>query len=345
MVNSNCVWINPDSIKSILILFNGGLGNTVLLLPIVKIIREDLRNAKLYALTNLKINKELLELSGMFDEVILAKRFVDSLIKCRRIKPYIVINPFPALSSRNALISYLTGAEIRIGFRGHIFPYSFFSKLQNFLGRPDFDNHELKNNREILRILDVMKLLIRDYIVENPRITLYDANDDNPKKFNIATDKPIIAICTETRTLPKWSMESFEKLIRLVLERHDVRIVILGGNKKDSRGLEIPTILNLSGKTTIREALEILSKSKLLVSSDTGLVHCACALGIPVIAIFGPTDVKKSRPLGESTIIRNELPCSPCYEIGRKIKCKDIRCFSLITPEEVFNCIEKYLWN
>ena len=86
------------------------------------------------------------------------------------------------------------------------------------------------------------------------------------------------------------------------------------------------------------------AKAKAVISNDSGPMHIAAALGVPVVALFGPTDPEKTGPYGwkknkNLKVIRTSVPCSPCF----KKKCKDPVCMSGITVEKVLEEIREYL--
>jgi len=101
-------------------------------------------------------------------------------------------------------------------------------------------------------------------------------------------------------------------------------------------------VTTLGGQTTLRELACIISKSTLMVSMDSGPMHLSCAVGTPVVALFGPTGPWSTGPFGRNDrIIRKELPCSPCF----KRVCPEghHRCMTDITAEEVFDACEHFL--
>jgi len=73
-----------------------------------------------------------------------------------------------------------------------------------------------------------------------------------------------------------------------------------------------------------------------MVTTDTGPMHIAAAMGTPVVALFGPTAPWRTGPFGDGhVVIRKELPCSPCF----KKKCTDPRCMGTIEVEEVLQAV------
>ena len=144
----------------------------------------------------------------------------------------------------------------------------------------------------------------------------------------------------------RWMPERFaemgdqlvERLTREVPESVSVRCLLVGGRGEESLGLDIarqmvhqPIIL--SGKTTIRELMGVLTRCAVLVTNDTGPMHIAKALGIPVVAIFGSTDPHTTGPYGQSTgVVRASVRCSPCLLRACPI---DHRCMTQISVERV----------
>jgi ADP-heptose:LPS heptosyltransferase len=66
--------------------------------------------------------------------------------------------------------------------------------------------------------------------------------------------------------------------------------------------------------TTLREYVELARRARLVVAADTGPLHLACAVGTPVVALFGPTDPERNGPFRpEDRVVRRAPPCAPCY--------------------------------
>ncbi len=100
--------------------------------------------------------------------------------------------------------------------------------------------------------------------------------------------------------------------------------------------------INLAGETSLIELACLYRRSALVVTTDSGPMHIAAAVGTPVIALFGPTDPARTGPFGKGhRVIRAEVPCSPCF---RK-KCKHCECMARIRPEEVFQAVGALLGN
>jgi heptosyltransferase-2 len=90
---------------------------------------------------------------------------------------------------------------------------------------------------------------------------------------------------------------------------------------------------DLAGQTSLKEAMALMSRCRLFVSNDSGLMHVAAALGVPTIAIFGSTNTVTTAPVGRRVvIIHKPVSCSPCL----KQTCPtDFRCMDMIGVDDV----------
>jgi len=123
-------------------------------------------------------------------------------------------------------------------------------------------------------------------------------------------------------TNKRWPVESFAELARrLAAELTGFRFVILGGNDDIPLGQTIAQAapdrcLDLTGKTTLPEMVEWIRLCELMVTNDTGPMHVAAAMRKPVIALFGPTEPRRTGPYGQvhGALQVNSLPCVPCFK-------------------------------
>jgi len=163
---------------------------------------------------------------------------------------------------------------------------------------------------------------------------------------------PIVALAPGAGFFTKrWPVEYFAEVAKEILHRGNF-VVILGGPQDQilaeqiRNGLE-RNCVSLAGQTNLLVTAAILKKSRVLISNDTGLMHMAEAVGVPLIAIFGST----TRELGffphlkTSRVLENvNLQCRPCSHLG-KSKCpkRHFLCMREIRPEQVFAEYERLL--
>jgi lipopolysaccharide heptosyltransferase II len=148
--------------------------------------------------------------------------------------------------------------------------------------------------------------------------------------------------------LPKrWPVEGYAEIISHLIKKHNV---LLLGSKEDitisnaaKESIPFP-VIDLTGKTTLRQAASLLQRCSLFVGNDSSLLHIAAAVGTPTISIFGPTNPEFFAPKGEKHItIKSDAHCSPCFTYGKLPKCEDHICMKSIKADVVLSAINKIL--
>lgn len=142
-----------------------------------------------------------------------------------------------------------------------------------------------------------------------------------------------------------WLPERFRKLAEDLIKDKSTFVVFYGDASQRAMIDGItndlgPQVINLSGKTTLRELMAFISLSNVFVSNDSGPLHMAYALKIPVVAIFGPTSEIISGPQGKSLTIHKHVECSPCFKRTCPI---DHRCMTQIKTDEVYDAVKRLL--
>jgi heptosyltransferase-2 len=149
--------------------------------------------------------------------------------------------------------------------------------------------------------------------------------------------QPILALAPGAAFGPakRWPETDFAQAARLILKHRPGGTVILGGTEEAPAAARLAEMLpapklNLAGRTALSTAMAVLSRASLLLTNDSGLMHLGGALGVPLAAVFGPTDPTATGPLGPSRLIKSRAPCAPC----RKRVCPLPRqiCFDEVRP-------------
>lgn len=170
------------------------------------------------------------------------------------------------------------------------------------------------------------------------------------RKWPRAAEGRWIAVQPGARWVNKrWPAEHYAEVIRRITsEQEGIRVAILGGRDDRDLGEQLARAnsarcLNLAGQTSLSEMVEWIRKSDLLISNDSGPMHVAAALGKPVVAIFGPTEPRRTGPYGQiDRVVRRSLPCAPCL----KDTCHNVRwleCLRTISPDVVFEQVRPHL--
>jgi lipopolysaccharide heptosyltransferase I len=139
----------------------------------------------------------------------------------------------------------------------------------------------------------------------------------------------------------RWPAGHFAALVRQLAGEHpELRFAVLGNNEDHQIGANIAQAapgrcLDLTGQTSLPELVEWVRLSALVVTNDTGPMHVAAALGGPVVALFGPTEPRRTGPYGQiAHVLQTGLECVPCM----KSTCAYVRpfeCLRAITPDRV----------
>jgi lipopolysaccharide heptosyltransferase II len=147
----------------------------------------------------------------------------------------------------------------------------------------------------------------------------------------------------------RWPIEHFAELVRqLAPEFPGARFAILGGKDDQLLGEIISQstpahCLNLCGQTSLLEMVEWIRRSDVLVTNDSGPMHAAAALGKPLVALFGPTEPRRTGPYGHlENVLRLDLPCSPCLKSVCHFEKTD-ECLRAISPAQVLAKVRQHL--
>ncbi|NBV00249.1 MAG: lipopolysaccharide heptosyltransferase II [Burkholderiaceae bacterium] len=249
---------------------------------------------------------------------------------------YVLPNSF-----KSALIPWLANIPKRIGYLGEWRWGLLNQTLSNpsRQNRPPMHQHYLalagqelspEESKPRLICKDVMKSRARDYAK------------------TLQNHEGLYIFCPGAEYGPakQWPSSHYAELAKALSERQrNATILILGSNKEKALGDEIvlrsqtDRIINLCGKTSLDDAVSLISVSQGVVSNDSGLMHIAAALGIPQVAIFGSSDPRHTPPLSNLAKIHwLKLDCSPCFK--RTCPLGHYRCLVDIQPQTVLNSLE-----
>ncbi len=264
-------------------------------------------------------------------------REIRSFLRELRTRPYDLVIDFHGLF-KSALIVLLSSGKRKLGY----------DSLQELSGL--FYNEKIPedmNKHAVDRYLDFPRY--RGAKIVSPEFTLPSDNDAKARvqstlENNGLENKKFIAINPVAYWETKlWDNEKFARLADAIIAKLNIEVVFTGSEKGSIE--KILTLMkskggNLGGETTLTELAYLYKKALLVITTDSGPMHLAAAVGTPVIALFGPTDPKRTGPYGEGhTIISTDLPCSPCFLKN----CSTKKCMQDISPQQVMAAIEERL--
>jgi len=173
-----------------------------------------------------------------------------------------------------------------------------------------------------------------------------DAANTLLSRFSIAdADEFAVIAFRSVAESRRWGSENYARLAREIIERIDLKVLLIGSGDDQSTGDQIASdsqgrIVNLSGKTSLRELAGILSRGKVFIGNDSGPAHLAAAVGTPLVVLSGADDPMETTPLSDhKRMIRlSELPCISCVKNVCPLKGEDfMRCMRGISVSAVMD--------
>ena len=268
-------------------------------------------------------------------------RFLPAVLRLRadlRREPYDAVIDMQGLV-RSAFIGRLSGCGVRAGFAlpRERFATHFYTRL--------LKGHETKGHA-----VDVNNAMMRDFLGRDDldfsldlpvnRHTAERARETVAAAFGGVLPERFAVIAPGARwETKKWPADFFCSVISSLARREPGLKFLLAGTRDEAEDAEVILakcgglpVASVCGKTSVGELLETVRMSSLMICNDSGPMHIAAALGVPVVAMFGPTDPALTGPYCEKkSVFIPEIACNRCF----LRYCKDSGCHASVDPEEV----------
>lgn len=159
-------------------------------------------------------------------------------------------------------------------------------------------------------------------------------------KHRLTTERPVVALCPGADYGPakRWPDDHFAALAQRCAEA-GAEVWALGGSRDAGSALSATaSVMDLTGRTSLLDAVDLLSVASAVVANDSGLMHVAAALDVPVVTIYGSSSPHFTPPLSEhAVIVQRELDCRPCFR--RECPLGHTDCLHGIAPRQVFDAL------
>ena len=322
----------------ILIRSSNWLGDAVMSVPAVRAIKNGRPDVHLTIAAPDKI-APMWKLIPEVDAIIpLPEGSLLSVVRLlRQQMPFDVAILFPN-SLRVALETWLGRIPRRVGYRGHNRSW-FVNQIVRERKKPGPPEHHS------LRFLRIARGCGADTSDIPPLDLPQTSNIQPPQRYGSASKhQTLLGLCPGAEYGPtkRWLPERFAEAASKISAGSSAKWILFGTKNDVTIGEQIAAAMgdhcvNRIGQTTLDQLIDELRQCRLLLTNDTGTMHLAALLGVPVVAVFGSTEPRLTGPLGNGhTILRHHVECSPCFLRECPI---DFRCMKAVTAEEVADAV------
>lgn len=339
-----------SNVDHILIRGTNWIGDTVMTLPAVAAIRTTFPRARITVLVKPWV-ADIFRLCPDVDEILIYQRpgVHDGLPGLLQLVSELRKRDFDAAillqnAIEAAIIAFLACIPVRAGYRSD--------------GRGLLLTHPVARSKAILKVhqtdyyLEMVKALGCQPAGRDVHLRPGPTHDllarTLLKRFGLEEGRLLIGMAPGAAYGPakKWFPERYSLVANKLADEFSAQIALFGSSEDHDTATAVQAqakyqLFDLTGKTSLNEAMALMSRCRLFISNDSGLMHVAAALGVPTVAIFGSTNPATTSPPGrQNTIIYKGVACSPCL----KTDCPtDFKCMDLIGVDDVHEAAVRIL--
>lgn len=282
------------------------LGDMIFSLPLIYNLRKAYQKAEIISIgTSSEILKTIAQLSALIDEVLIRPKGINIfrklhfITKCKEKKFDISIHISQSLDA--TLLAYICNIPQRIGFKSAMMSQLYTTRV-NFEKPPS-----TFNNLKLIEVLDI-PVIKKDYV----GLLSVELDRNFFKKIGISENDFIVAISPATskrRKYKMWYSDRFAEVIKYLIDNYKAKCFLLGSMQDYITCFEIlakvsdNNVVNLSGKTSLLDVTKIIKRANIFIGVDSGLLHVASALDVPVIGLYGKTLPQYIGPQNEKKVI------------------------------------------
>jgi len=338
------------NVKKICVIHLNQVGDLVFSLPLLKALRENYPDSEIHSIVKPYL-QELITDFPCVDQIIIRNSGLKERLKLlRRVRQ----NGYDLLISLSdseecLFLTALSKARIKVGF-SH-FPWDFSLDIRERVE----GHHGWYNNLKLLTRLGV-NVEKRDYVGLLVPPALEKDGRELAESLGSSLQGNYVIISPGTsvrRRVKEWEGEKFAELIILLKANYDLTPVLVGGKENRELSNEIVNIVkerdngenidivDLTGKIKLRDLCFFIRKASLFVGIDSGVMHLASSMDVPVVGIFGPSDPFYVGPQNKQSLVvrQEEMSCIPCYLKG----CKERTCMKELDVTKVLHACEHVL--
>jgi ADP-heptose:LPS heptosyltransferase len=331
--------VPAEAVRRLLVLRPGGLGDAVLLRPMLDALRAAYPGALIDVLAERRNAGALALGNPPFDVILYDERPLTAIRRLRAARYDLVVDTeqchhFSVLAANALAPRWLCGFATlgRERFHTHPVPYS-------------------DERYEVESFLDLARAVTGRHFAFDPERAWLAADAASlafaDAALAAAAGRPVVVVLPAAGgSYRLWPPERYGEVAR-ALVAGGAFVAVLGGADAVAAAaavcaaLPADAALDLSGRTTLAQAAGVLARARLALGADSGVLHLAGALGTPTLTLFGPALFRKWGPPGRRHgLVRLGLPCSPCVRLGRLPVCPiDVACMRDLGVERVLEAL------
>lgn len=338
--------VAADAVRRILVVRPGGMGDMLLLLPVLELLQRRFPAAQIDLVCERR-NLAVLDLAGVPGGRLAYDRQPCAFLWRLARTPYDVAIDTEQFHNFSAIFGWLSGAPVRVGFKINPLRNPLYTHLVNYA----MDGTEVEQFRALLAPLGVTDpappfggCLSRLAPKAPEALRGWLASSAAGKRL-------VVVHPGSGATFKRWSPERFSELLG-ELTRSGSLAVALVGQGRDARlarqlqaGAPRPeTVFSVAGDAPLVATAGAIRAADAFVGADSGLAHLAVALGVPTVVLFGPSDEAKWGARGpRHVVVSTAVPCRPCCIFGYHKPCHSVACMQAISVTEVLAAVAQAL--
>lgn len=342
------------NVQRILLLPLCGLGDAVCYLSSIRAIRRQYPEAEITVVVATSQAKEILQDAELELNVFVFNRrthrglrnICKFVLDFRRERFDFVMSRAPRNSIRIPILAFLSGAKTRVGASSERISFLYNRKVD-----VQFDVHSVEKYRQLLAGIGIHvpfdefrpKLEMPKHARESAAKLWKEVGFDSESRVvGIASGADDNLRGKWNPAIKRWTVEAFAGVVKWLVEEARYRVVMFGVHEESDLANKIAAtanveVVDLCGKTSIGNLQWLLCNCAAIICNDTGIMHIASALEVPVVAIFGPTNPASFGPIGNRhRVVQASAPCAPCFP---NPTCLSNECMAMnaISPTQVIN--------
>ena len=313
--------INRSEVNRILVISLINIGDIILTTPVISALSKEFPKVRVDVMVGPQ-GKEIFEKDPNIFKVIIYDKHMRIgekrrlQLKLKKLRYDLVVD------IRNTVFPLLIGPKYRT------------ATIQKF-------PHAILHSRK--RHLYRLKSVGIDNLGELPYIHITKEDEEHVEKLlkeNGVADPIVVVNAGAKSHLKRWTIDGFAEVSDRLIAECRANVVFVGLQDDEPIVKEIMAKMknkphNFVNRTNVRQLAGLLKRSRLLITNDSAPLHMGGAVGVKVVALFGPTDPRKYGPIGEfDVVIKEKLSCAPC----ESAQCvRNYECMRLISPDTVFD--------